>query len=166
MLVCQKLLKVRQFTVKLFHNNKQLIKLKLSSFRCFFLVYKKTKRQPCFFFIACNIEVLVGFDVSAQNIFSSQTNLQSKMGAILQRISKMAPISCSSGQIPSVQVGMLAMDSASEPAQLDFTDNADELFEGFRALRNRGPFLLNGKTISAYTNRFKTRQDDVVKVSY
>ncbi|XP_022595952.1 collagen alpha-3(VI) chain isoform X3 [Seriola dumerili] len=112
----------------------------------------------------CNIEVLVGFDVNGQNIFSTQTNLQSKMGTILQRISKMAAISCSSGQIPSVQVGMLAMDSASEPVQLDFTDNADELFEAFRALRNRGPFVLNGKTISAYTNRFKTRQDNVVKV--
>ncbi|XP_051258609.1 collagen alpha-3(VI) chain isoform X1 [Dicentrarchus labrax] len=112
----------------------------------------------------CEIEVLVGFDVSAQNIFSAQTNLQSKMGAILQRISKMAAISCSSGQIPSVQVGMLAMDSASEPVQLDFTNNADELFEVFRGLRTRGPYVLNGKTISAYTNRFKTRQDNVVKV--
>ncbi|XP_040004074.1 collagen alpha-3(VI) chain-like isoform X3 [Xiphias gladius] len=112
----------------------------------------------------CSVEVLVGFDVSDQNIFSAQTNLQSKMGAILQRISKMAAISCSSGQIPSVQVGMLAMDSASEPVQMDFTDNADELFEAFRVLRNRGPFVLNGKTISAYTNRFKTRQDSVVKV--
>ncbi|XP_026001326.1 uncharacterized protein col6a3 isoform X2 [Astatotilapia calliptera] len=111
-----------------------------------------------------NIEVLVGFDVSAQNIFSSQTNLQSKMEAILQRISKMASISCSDGQIPSVQVGMLAMDSASEPVQLDFTTNPDELFEAFRALRSRGPFVLNGKTISAYTNRFKVRQDDTVKV--
>uniref|UniRef100_A0A669ELY4 Collagen type VI alpha 3 chain n=1 Tax=Oreochromis niloticus TaxID=8128 RepID=A0A669ELY4_ORENI len=111
-----------------------------------------------------SIEVLVGFDVSAQNIFSAQTNLQSKMEAILQRISKMASISCSAGQIPSVQVGMLAMDSASEPVQLDFTENPDELFEAFRALRSRGPFVLNGKTISAYTNRFKIRQDDTVKV--
>uniref|UniRef100_A0A669F036 Collagen type VI alpha 3 chain n=1 Tax=Oreochromis niloticus TaxID=8128 RepID=A0A669F036_ORENI len=109
-------------------------------------------------------KVLVGFDVSAQNIFSAQTNLQSKMEAILQRISKMASISCSAGQIPSVQVGMLAMDSASEPVQLDFTENPDELFEAFRALRSRGPFVLNGKTISAYTNRFKIRQDDTVKV--
>lgn len=106
----------------------------------------------------------MGFDVSAQNIFSAQTNLQSKMGAILQRISKMAAISCSSGQIPTVQVGMLAMDSAAEPVQLDFTDNADELFEAFRALRNRGPFVLNGNTISAYTKRFRSRQDNVVKV--
>ncbi|XP_059198609.1 collagen alpha-3(VI) chain [Centropristis striata] len=112
----------------------------------------------------CDIEVLVGFDVNAKNIFSEQTNLQTKMGAILKRISKMATISCSSGQIPTVQVGMLAMDSASEPVQLDFTDNADELFEAFKALRSRGPFVLNGKTISAYTNRFKSRQDEVVKV--
>lgn len=119
-----------------------------------------------FSLIACNLEVLVGFDVSAQNIFSAQTNLQSKMVAILQRISKMAAISCSSGQSPSVQVGMLAMDSASEPVQLDFTDNVDELFEAFRDLRNRGPFVLNGKTISAYTDRFKTRQENVVKVGF
>lgn len=130
-----------------------------------FSVISKKPNKTVLSFIACNIEVLVGFDVSAQNIFSAQTNLQSKMGAILQRISKMAAISCSSGQSPSVQIGMLAMDSASEPVQLDFTDNADELFEAFRALRTRGPFVLNGKTISAYTNRFKTRQDNVVKVS-
>ncbi|XP_056145051.1 collagen alpha-3(VI) chain-like isoform X2 [Lampris incognitus] len=113
---------------------------------------------------ACSVEVLVGFDVSSQNIFAAQTNLQSKMGAILQRISKMTAISCSSGQTPSVQVGMLAMDSASEPVQLDFTDNADQLFESFRGLRSRGPYLFNGKTITAYTNRFKSRQDNVVKV--
>ncbi|XP_068185452.1 collagen alpha-3(VI) chain isoform X2 [Antennarius striatus] len=113
----------------------------------------------------CNIEVLVGFDVSDQNIFSVQTNLQNKMGSILQRITKMAAISCSSGQIPSVQVGILAVDGNSQPVQLDFTDNADELFEGFRGLRSRGPFILTGKTISAYANRFKSRQDDVVKVA-
>lgn len=76
----------------------------------------------------------------------------------------MTTISCSSGQVPSVQVGMLAMNSAGEPVQLDFTSNAAQLFEGFRALQNRGPFVLNGKTISAYTNRLKTRQDNVVKV--
>ena len=112
----------------------------------------------------CNVEVLVGFDVSAQNIFAAQTNLQTKMGAILQRISKMASISCSSGQIPSVQVGMLAMDSASEPVMLEFTNNADELFEAFKGLRNSGPYLLNGKTITAYNTRFKSRPGDTTKV--
>ncbi|XP_077946796.1 uncharacterized protein col6a3 isoform X3 [Gasterosteus aculeatus] len=112
----------------------------------------------------CSIEVLVGFDVSAQNIFNAQTNLQMKVDAILNRISQSAAISCSSGQIPSVQIGMLALDSASEPVQLDFTDRVGELFEAFKALRNRGPFVLNGKTISAYTNSFKTREAGIVKV--
>lgn len=77
----------------------------------------------------------------------------------------MAAISCSSGQIPSVQVGMLAMDSNSNPIQLDFTENDQVLFEAFKALQRRGPFVLNGKTISAYIERFKTRHD-VVKVGY
>ncbi|KAK7939027.1 hypothetical protein WMY93_002353 [Mugilogobius chulae] len=112
----------------------------------------------------CNIEVLVGFDVNGQNIFTEQTNLQSKMGAILQRISKMTSISCSSGQAPSIQVGMLAMGSSGDAVQLDFTENADELFEAFRGLRTRGPFVLNRQTISAYNTRFKNRQDSVVKI--
>ncbi|XP_051938846.1 collagen alpha-3(VI) chain isoform X2 [Hippocampus zosterae] len=113
---------------------------------------------------ACNLEVLVGFDVSAQNIFSVQTNLLNKMAAILQRIAKMSTVSCSSGQIPSIQIGMLAIDSTGQPVQVDFSDNADKLLDAFRALRARGPFVLSGKTISAYTDRFRNRQDDTVKV--
>lgn len=115
-------------------------------------------------FAACNIEVLVGFDVSGPNIFSVQTNLQSKMDAILQRIAKLEAISCSGGQTPNVQVGMLALDSASEPVQLDFTENPQQLLKDFRALASRGPFYLNGQTIAAYINRFKIRQDNTVKV--
>ncbi|XP_034042590.1 collagen alpha-3(VI) chain isoform X4 [Thalassophryne amazonica] len=113
---------------------------------------------------SCNVEVLVGFDVSAQNIFTAQPNLQKHMEAILNRISKIASISCSSGQIPSVQVGILAMDSTNTPVQVDFTSNASELIEAFRTFHSRGPFVLNGKTISAYAERFKNRQDDAVKV--
>lgn len=107
----------------------------------------------------------MGFDVSAQNIFNAQTNLLTKMGSILQRISKMAEISCSSGQLPSVRVAIMAMDSASEPVNMDFTDDADNLLGFFRNLRNNGPFLLNGRTISMYTNRFKARQG-VTKVVF
>lgn len=86
------------------------------------------------------------------------------MKAILQIISKMAPISCSGGQSPSIQVGMLAMDSASEPVQIDFTDNPNELFEAFRGLQSRGPFVLNAQTIVAYKNRF--RQGSNIKVGH
>ncbi|XP_052348609.1 collagen alpha-3(VI) chain [Oncorhynchus keta] len=112
----------------------------------------------------CSLEVLVGFDVSSPNIFQAQRILESKMGAILQRITKMTGISCSSGQIPLIQVGILAMDAASEPVHLEFTDNADMLFEAFRALRARGPYFLNAKTIAAYGSRFKNGAADAVKV--
>lgn len=107
----------------------------------------------------------MGFDVSAQNIFNAQTNVLTKMGSILQRISRMAEISCSSGQLPSVRVAMMAMDTASEPVNMDFTDDAESLLQFFRNLRTNGPFVLNGKTISMYTNRFKARQG-VTKVRF
>ncbi|XP_036395824.1 collagen alpha-3(VI) chain-like isoform X5 [Megalops cyprinoides] len=113
---------------------------------------------------ACKLEVVVGFDVSAQNIFGAQRALESKMGAILQRITQMQSISCSSGQAPTVQIAILAMDSASEPVQLDFTDNHSQLFEAFKALQNRGPYVLNAKTIDAYTSLFRNRATDIVRV--
>lgn len=106
----------------------------------------------------------MGFDVAAQNIFAAQRSLDLKMSAILQRITQMQPISCTSGQVPSVQVGMLAMDSASEPVQLDFTNRYTELLEPFKALRNRGPFVLNGATIKAYADRLKNQPSDSIKV--
>lgn len=114
--------------------------------------------------LGCSLDVLLGFDVSSQNIFSAQRNLETKMSAILQRIMKLHPISCTSGQTPTIRVGMMAMDSASEPLHLDFTDNYSELLEAFRNLHNRGPFVLNGKTIDAYTARFKTQPPESVKV--
>nr|XP_055072083.1 collagen alpha-3(VI) chain isoform X2 [Misgurnus anguillicaudatus] len=112
----------------------------------------------------CKLDVLVGFDVASQNIFAAQRSLESKMTAILQRIGQMQSISCSSGQVPTVQLGLLAMDSASEPVHMDFTEKFTELIEAFKALRNRGPFLLNAATIKAYTDRFKGRPADSVRV--
>uniref|UniRef100_A0A673KH63 Collagen alpha-3(VI) chain-like n=1 Tax=Sinocyclocheilus rhinocerous TaxID=307959 RepID=A0A673KH63_9TELE len=112
----------------------------------------------------CKLDVLVGFDVASQNIFAAQRSLETKVNAILQRITQMQPISCTSGQVPSIQVGMLVMDSASEPVQLDFTNRYTELLGPFKALRNRGPFVLNGATIKAYADRFKSQPSDSVKV--
>uniref|UniRef100_A0A8C2GB90 Collagen type VI alpha 3 chain n=1 Tax=Cyprinus carpio TaxID=7962 RepID=A0A8C2GB90_CYPCA len=112
----------------------------------------------------CKLDVLVGFDVASQNIFAAQRSLETKVTSILQRITQMQPISCTSGQVPSIQVGMLAMDSASEPVQLDFTNRYTELLEPFKALRNRGPFVLNGATMKAYADRFKSQPSDSVKI--
>lgn len=114
--------------------------------------------------LVCNLDVLVGFDVSGQSIFATQTSLESKMSAILQRITQMQGISCSPGQVPSVQVGISALDSAQEPVHLDFTDSHTKLIESFRSLHSRGPFILNGKTIDAYNTRFKDRPSARVKV--
>lgn len=114
--------------------------------------------------LGCSLDILLGFDVSSQNIFTAQRNLETLMSAILQRIMKLQPISCTSGQTPTIRVGMMAMDSASEPMHLEFTDNYSELLESFRNLRSRGPFVLNGKTIDAYTARFQTQPTESVKV--
>ncbi|KAF5892100.1 collagen alpha-3(VI) chain isoform X3, partial [Clarias magur] len=113
---------------------------------------------------ACNLDVLVGFDAAGQNIFTSQRSLESKMAAILQRITQMQAISCTSGQVPSVQVAISALDSAQEPVHVDFTDSHTKLIESFRSLHNRGPFLLNDKTIDVYAARLKERPSDRVKV--
>ncbi|KAM9486840.1 collagen alpha-3(VI) chain-like [Clarias gariepinus] len=113
---------------------------------------------------ACNLDVLVGFDVAGQNIFTSQRSLESKMAAILQRITQLQAISCSSGQVPSVQVAISALDSAQEPVHVEFTDNHSKLIESFRSLHNRGPYFLNDKTIDVYAARFKERPSDRVKV--
>lgn len=58
----------------------------------------------------------------------------------------------------------MGMDSANEPQYLEFTDNYNELLEGFRNLRSRGPFVLNGKAIDAYTTKMQTQPADSVKV--
>ncbi|XP_056611528.1 collagen alpha-3(VI) chain isoform X1 [Triplophysa dalaica] len=112
----------------------------------------------------CKLDVLVGFDVGSQNIFAAQRSLETKITKILQGNIQMQALSCTSGQVPTIQVGLLAMDSASEPFQLDFTEKYTEHIAPFKTLRNRGPFVLNGATIKAYTDRFKSRPSDTVKV--
>lgn len=102
--------------------------------------------------------------MGSQNIFAAQRSLETKITKILQGNIQMQALSCTSGQVPTIQVGLLAMDSASEPFQLDFTEKYTEHIALFKGLRNRGPFVLNGATIKAYTDRFKSRPSDTVKV--
>ncbi|KAI5615278.1 hypothetical protein C0J50_10878, partial [Silurus asotus] len=113
---------------------------------------------------ACNLDVLLGFDVSAQNIFATQKFLETKMSHILRQITQMEAISCTSGQVPSVQMGISALDSAQEPVHLEFTDSHTKLNEAFRSLESRGPYILNGKTIDAYAARLKNRPADRIKI--
>ncbi|XP_033877227.3 collagen alpha-3(VI) chain-like isoform X3 [Acipenser ruthenus] len=106
----------------------------------------------------CRLEVLVGFDVSnvgaGQNIFAVQRGLESKMEAIFQRISQMRVTSCSGSQVPSVRVGLLALTSAGQQVGFDFSEYKQGLYEQFRALRTRGPYILSTKTVDAYRDKF------------
>lgn len=101
--------------------------------------------------------------MASSNIFTSQRSLENKMATLLQRITQMQPISCSSSQSPLIQVGLLAMNS--KPVQVSFTDSYTQLLESFRSLHTRGPFIFNEKTIEAYGEMFKNRPEDRVKVS-
>ncbi|XP_041119895.1 collagen alpha-3(VI) chain-like isoform X2 [Polyodon spathula] len=106
----------------------------------------------------CKLEVLVGFDVSnvgaGQNVFTVQRGLESKMEAIFQRISQMRVTSCSGSQVPSVRVGLLALTSDGQQVGFDFSKYKQELYEQFRALRTRGPYILSTKTVDAYRDKF------------
>ncbi|XP_069081666.1 collagen alpha-3(VI) chain [Pleurodeles waltl] len=118
---------------------------------------------------ACNLEVIVGFDVSSvsagEDIFTAQKGLEPKIQHILDRISKMHRISCSSTEGPTVRVSMIAQ-SATGPVEIfDFSEYKPELFEKFTRVRTRGPYIFTARTLQTYLNKFKTGgADDTVKV--
>uniref|UniRef100_A0A8C4TE97 Collagen, type VI, alpha 3 n=1 Tax=Erpetoichthys calabaricus TaxID=27687 RepID=A0A8C4TE97_ERPCA len=108
----------------------------------------------------CNLEVLVGFDVTTvrpgSSIFVEQKGLESKVEAALQRISQMRPTSCSGTQAPTVRVGILALNAAGQKSVFDFAAYKPELVEKFRGLRTKGPYILASRTINAYRDQFKS----------
>ncbi|XP_078537492.1 collagen alpha-3(VI) chain [Lissotriton helveticus] len=118
---------------------------------------------------ACNLEVIVGFDVSSvtagEDIFTAQRGLELKMQHILDRISKMNKISCSSAEGPTVRVSMIAQSATGPVEVFDFSEYKPELFEKFTRVRTRGPYIFTGRTLQTYLNKFKTGgADDTVKV--
>ncbi|KAG2459164.1 CO6A3 protein, partial [Polypterus senegalus] len=108
----------------------------------------------------CNLEVLVGFDVTnvspGSSIFVEQKGLESKVEAALQRISQMRPTSCSGTQVPTVRVGILALNAAGQKSVFDLAAYKPELVEKFRGLRTKGPYILASRTINAYRDQFKS----------
>ncbi|XP_069472084.1 collagen alpha-3(VI) chain [Ambystoma mexicanum] len=117
---------------------------------------------------ACNLEVIIGFDVSSvagQDIFAVQKGLEQNVQHILEHISKMGRISCSSAQAPSVRVAIVAQSATGPVEAFDFSEYRPELFEKFTRLSSRGPFTLTARTLQTYLNKFKTGgADDSVKV--
>ncbi|CAH2306267.1 collagen alpha-3(VI) chain [Pelobates cultripes] len=112
----------------------------------------------------CNLEVIVGFDVSGvaagQNIFSVQVALESKLRKILESISKMHPISCSGQQAPSVKVSVLSQSRTGAVEAFDFSDYRPELVSKITGMGTRGPYVLTSQTLQTYLNKFKTSGED------
>ncbi|XP_014449748.1 collagen alpha-3(VI) chain isoform X4 [Alligator mississippiensis] len=116
----------------------------------------------------CKLDVILGFDVSdtgpGQNIFYSQRGLESKVEAILNRITQMQRISCTGNQQPTIRVAIMGQSTTGAIEGLDFIEYQPELFEKFQAMRNRGPYYLTADTLKSYQNKFRTAPSDSVKV--
>ncbi|XP_054850273.1 collagen alpha-3(VI) chain [Eublepharis macularius] len=116
----------------------------------------------------CNLDVILGFDVSdvgpRQSIFIAQRVLESKVEDILNRISQIQKISCTGNQTPSVRVALLAQTPTGPMEAFDFSEYQPELFGKFQDLHNRGPFVLTAETLKSYQNKFASASGGNVKV--
>ncbi|KAM6152621.1 collagen alpha-3(VI) chain isoform 2-T2 [Erethizon dorsatum] len=114
---------------------------------------------------ACNLDVILGFDGSRdQNIFVAQKGLESKMEAILSRISQVQRISCSGSQMPTVRVSVVANAPSGPVEAFDFDEYQPEQFEKFRNMRSQHPYVLTADTLKVYQNKFRQSSPDSVKV--
>lgn len=110
--------------------------------------------------------MILGFDGSRdQNVFVTQKGLESKVDAVLNRISQMQRISCSGGQMPTVRVSVVANTPTGPVEAFDFAEYQPELFEKFRNMRSQHPYVLTADTLKVYQNKFRQSSPDSVKVS-
>ncbi|XP_053554835.1 collagen alpha-3(VI) chain isoform X3 [Bombina bombina] len=113
----------------------------------------------------CKLEVILGFDVSGQNIFTAQRELESLLRRLLEHLSNMKSISCSGSQQPSVKVAILAQGSTGPVEVFDFSEYRPELLEKLTSVATKGPFVLTARTLQTYLNKFRTSaEDDSLKV--
>ncbi|XP_034862669.1 collagen alpha-3(VI) chain isoform X2 [Mirounga leonina] len=114
---------------------------------------------------ACNLDVILGFDGSRdQNVFVTQKGLESKVDAVLNRISQMQRISCSGDQMPTVRVSVVASTPSGPVEAFDFAEYQPELFEKFRNMRSQQPYVLTADALKVYQNKFRQSSPESVKV--
>ncbi|KAM5268111.1 collagen alpha-3(VI) chain isoform 8-T8 [Hipposideros larvatus] len=114
---------------------------------------------------ACSLDVILGFDGSSnQNVFVAQKGLESKVDAILNRISQMQPLSCGGGQMPTVRVSVVASTPSGPVEAFDFAEYQPELLEKFRSMRSQHPYVLTADTLKVYQTKFRQSSPDRVKV--
>ncbi|XP_027561242.1 collagen alpha-3(VI) chain isoform X1 [Neopelma chrysocephalum] len=116
----------------------------------------------------CDLDVILGFDVTdvgpGQNIFNSQRALESRVESVLNRITQMQRISCTGNQAPNIRVAIMAQAQGGPVEGLDFSEYQPELFERFRDMRSRGPYVLTGDTLRSYLSKFRSSPSGSAKV--
>ncbi|XP_065525684.1 collagen alpha-3(VI) chain isoform X2 [Lathamus discolor] len=116
----------------------------------------------------CNLDVILGFDVSdvgpGQNIFNSQRGLESRVESVLNRITQMQRISCTGNQEPNVRVAIMAQARGGPVEGLDFSEYQPELFERFQGMRTQGPYFLTADTLRSYLSKFRSSPAGSTKV--
>ncbi|NXD15427.1 CO6A3 protein, partial [Nothocercus nigrocapillus] len=116
----------------------------------------------------CNLDVILGFDVTdvgpGQNIFNSQRGLESRVEAVLNRITQMQKISCTGNEAPTIRVAIMAQARGGPIEGLDFSEYQPELFERFQGMRTRGPFFLTADTLRTYLTKFSSAPSGSTKV--
>nr|XP_020827928.1 collagen alpha-3(VI) chain isoform X2 [Phascolarctos cinereus] len=114
---------------------------------------------------ACDLDVILGFDGSRdQNVFVSQRGLESKVEAVLNRITQLQRISCTGSQEPTVRVAAVAYTPSGPVEGFDFSEYQPDLFEKFQSMRNQHPYLLTADTLKVYQNKFRSSPAGSVKV--
>uniref|UniRef100_A0A4X2LYE3 Collagen type VI alpha 3 chain n=1 Tax=Vombatus ursinus TaxID=29139 RepID=A0A4X2LYE3_VOMUR len=114
---------------------------------------------------ACHLDVILGFDGSQdQNVFVSQRGLESKVDAVLNRITQLQRISCTGSQEPTVRVAAVAYTPSGPVEGFDFSEFQPDLFEKFQSMRNQHPYLLTPDTLKVYQNKFRSSPAGSVKV--
>ncbi|XP_064371463.1 collagen alpha-3(VI) chain isoform X9 [Dromaius novaehollandiae] len=116
----------------------------------------------------CDLDVILGFDVTdvgaGQNIFNFQRGLESRVEAVLNRITQMQKISCTGSEAPTVRVAIMAQARGGPIEGLDFSEYQPELFERFQGMRTRGPYFLTADTLKSYQNKFSSAPSGSTKV--
>ncbi|KAK2108193.1 Collagen alpha-3(VI) chain [Saguinus oedipus] len=113
---------------------------------------------------ACNLDVILGFDGSRdQNVFVAQKGFESKVDAILNRISQMHRVSCSGGRSPTVRVSVVGNTPSGPVEAFDFDEYQPEMLEKFRNMRSQHPYVLTADTLKVYQNKFRQSSPDGVK---
>ncbi|XP_072902885.1 collagen alpha-3(VI) chain-like [Hemitrygon akajei] len=111
----------------------------------------------------CDVDVLLGFDVSSANVFEQEPGFRSKVGDILYRISQLRPISCTGTQQPSVKIALVTLGEDGQIRTNDLVSYRPELITDFIRLAASGPTLLGTRTLTAYSDVFQSASSGRVK---